>query len=181
VSGSAGCVNTLSHLTTTKLRSNLIMATKHSSGDLHSRIYKKLRSVVPDLLTIEEHGKSKVPGLMDLNMDVLHRTPSKIVIALSHYYKHPSGDMIADPDMEIAVYPDRDAAEALTYQDTYGYRVVYHDGNRVDLRAKKELNAFLHQWLGNLIAQGHRIRPPDLLAAQGSVACDQAVGGHANE
>ena len=71
------------------------MATEHSSGDLHSRIYKKLLDVVPDLLTIEEHGKSKVPGLMDLNMDVLFRTPSKIVIALSHYYKHPSGDMIA--------------------------------------------------------------------------------------
>ena len=157
------------------------MATEHSSGDLHSRIYKKLLNVVPDLLTIEEHGKSKVRGLMDLNLDVLTRTPSKFVIALSHYYKHPSGDMIADPDMEIAVYPDRDAAEALTYQDTFGYRVVYHDGNRVDLRAKKELNAFVHQWLRNLIVQGHRIRPPDLLAAQDSVGCDQAVGGHANE
>jgi|ERR1017187_891354 uncharacterized protein YqiB (DUF1249 family) len=156
------------------------MATEHSSGDLHSRIYKKLLDVVPDLLTIEEHGKSKVPGLMDLNLDVLNRTPSKIVIALSHYYKHPSGDMIADPDMEIAVYPDQEAAEALTYQDTFGYRVVYRD-NKVDVRAKRDLNSFLNTWLGNLIAQGHRIRPPDLLAVQGSVACDQAVGGHANE
>jgi uncharacterized protein YqiB (DUF1249 family) len=156
------------------------MATKHSNGDVHNRIYKKLLDVVPDLLTIEEHGKSKVPGLMDLNIDVLFRTPSKIVIALSHYYKHPSGDMIADPDMEIAVYPDRDAAEALTYQDTFGYRVVYHDGNRVDLRAKKELNAFLHQWLRNLIAQGHRISSTDFLAAQESVACSETVGA-ANE
>src|ERR1035437_8505000 len=132
------------------------MATEHSSGDLHSRIYKKLLDVVPDLLTIEEHGKSEVRGLMDLNFDVLFRTPSKIVIALSHYYKHPSGDMIANPDMEIAVYPDREAAEALTFQDTFGYRVVYSD-NKVDVRAKKELNAFLHQWLRNLIEQGHRI------------------------
>lgn len=153
------------------------MATEHSSEDLYSRIYRKLLNVVPDLLTIEEHGKSEVPGFMDLNLDVLTRTPSKIVIALSHYYRHPSGDMIADPDMEIAVYPDREKAEALTYQDTFGYRVVYHDGNRVDVRAKKELNAFLHQWLRNLIVQGHRIRSTDPLTAQGSVARDQAVGG----
>ena len=157
------------------------MATKHSSGDLHSRIYKKLLTVLPDLPTIKEHGKSKVSGLMDLNLDVLLRTPSKIVIALSHYYKHLSGDMIADPDMEIAVYPDREAAEALTYQDTFGYRVVYHDGNRVDVRAKKELNVFLQQWLRNLILQGHKIGSTDLLAAQSSVSCDQAVGGQANE
>lgn len=155
------------------------MATKHSSGDLHNRICKKLLDVVPDLLTIREHGKSKVPGLMDLNFDVLHRTSSKIVIALSHYYKHPSGDMIADPDMEIAVYPDREAAEALTYQDSFGYRVVYHEGNRVDVRAKRELNSFLNTWLGNLIVQGHRIRQP--APAQESVACSETVGGHANE
>ena len=151
------------------------MATMHSSGDLHSRIYKKLLNVVPDLLTIEEHGKSKVRGLMDLNLDVLTRTPSKIVIALSHYYKHPSSDIIADPDMEIAAYPDREVAEALTYQDTFGYRVVYHDGNRVDVRAKRDLNSFLNTWLGNLIVQGHRIR---LLApAQEPVACNETVGG----
>ena len=155
------------------------MATDHSSGDLHNRIYKKLLHVVPDLMTIEEHGKSEVPGLMNLNFDVLVRTPSKIVIALSHYYKHPSGDMIADPDMEIAVYPDRESAEALTYQDTYGYRVVYRD-NKVDVRAKRDLNSFLNTWLGNLIVQGHKIRSPDLLSAQDSVGHDQAVAGHAN-
>lgn len=125
--------------------------------ELRHGIYRKLLEVVPELLTIEEHGKSVVAGLMDLNLDVLQRTSSKVVIALSHYYKHPSGDMIADPDMEIAVYPDEQAAEALTYQDTFGYRVVYHGENHVDVRAKKDLNSFLHQWLRNLIEQGHRI------------------------
>ena len=59
----------------------------------------------PDLLTIEESGKSKVDGFMDLNLDILHRQPDRILIARSHYWKHGSGDMIADPDMEIAVHP----------------------------------------------------------------------------
>lgn len=75
---------------------------------LQSRIYKKLLVVVPDMHTIESHGKSVVGGgIMDLCFDVLSRTDSKVVIALSHYYKHKSGDMIADPDMEVAVYQSK--------------------------------------------------------------------------
>lgn len=135
------------------------MATKDSSGDIHARIFHKLMDVVPDLLTIEEHGKSVVPEYMDLNLDILHGTPERIIIALSHYHKHPSGDMIADPDMEIAVYPSREYAEALAYQDIWGYRRVYgEDGASVDARAKRELNGFLNQWLTNLIHQGHCIK-----------------------
>jgi hypothetical protein len=32
---------------------------------------------------------------------------------------------------------------------------VYQEGNGVDVKAKKELNEFLLQWLTNLIDQGH--------------------------
>jgi hypothetical protein len=49
--------------------------------------------------------------------------------------------------------------EALTYQDQFGFRVVYPEPGKVDLRAKKELNQFLGQWLKNLIEQGHRLSP----------------------
>jgi hypothetical protein len=49
--------------------------------------------------------------------------------------------------------------EALTFQDTYTYREVHLDGDRVDLKAKKELNEFLLLWLTNLIDQGHRLAP----------------------
>lgn len=136
------------------------MATVNSSRDIYARLFHKLRDVVPSLLTIEESGKSKVDGFMDLNLDVIHKRSSRIIIALSHYYRHPSGDMIPDPDMEIAVYPAKDMAEALAYQDAFGYRRVYGDDNATeDIRAKKELNAFLDQWLSNLIEQGHSIKP----------------------
>ena len=139
------------------------MAGINSSGDLHQRIYKKLQTVIPSLQSIDEHGKSVVPGYMDLNLDVLRRGPTKTVIALSHYYKHPSGDMIADPDMVLAVYSDRAMAEALSYQDSFGYQEVYSQGGAmVDVRTKRELNQFLMQWLSNLIDQGHRIHSPDM-------------------
>jgi uncharacterized protein YqiB (DUF1249 family) len=138
------------------------MAGFNSRGDLHQRIYKKLQTVIPDLQSIDNHGKSVVLGYMDLNLDVLRRGPTKTIIALSHYYKHPSGDMIADPDMVLAVYSDRAMAEALSYQDSFGYQEVYSQGGAmVDVRAKRELNQFLMQWLSNLIVQGHRIHSPE--------------------
>lgn len=134
------------------------MANRNSSRDIHARIYQKLLRVVPDLLTIEESGKSKVDGFMDLNLDILHRRPDRLLIAISHYYKQ-NGDMIADPDMELAVYPLQEKAEAFAYQDCWGYRRVYgDDGATVDIRAKRELNGFLNQWLTNLIQQGHCIK-----------------------
>lgn len=147
------------------------MAENHSSGDLHQQIYKKLLVVIPHLESIAEHGKSVVPGYMDLNLDVLRRTKDKTVIALSHYYKH-GGDSIADPDMVLAVYPDRAMAEALSYQDSYLYQEVYSDGGRlVDIRAKRELNKFLSHWLSNLRIQGHCIQSPVVTVARKDVTC----------
>ena len=130
------------------------------NNKFHQAIYSKLLKVCPDLHTIESHRKSVVGGaIMDLSLDVLSHSDSKIVIALSHYYKHPSGDMIADPDMEVAVYPKQQIAEALSYQDSYIYRTVYsQDRMQVDTKAKQDLNNFLYIWLTNLIEQGHSIK-----------------------
>jgi uncharacterized protein YqiB (DUF1249 family) len=124
---------------------------------IYEKNYKKLLHLIPDLETASfEARKLKADGFMDLNIDMLYKEEDRTVMALSHYYKHPSGDMIPDPDMEIAVYPERKMVEALSYQDTFGYRTVYPEENQVNPRAKKELNAFLSLWLANLISQGHR-------------------------
>ena len=138
------------------------MSSQQPNREIHSKIYHKLLKVIPDLLTIKEAGKSVVENYMDLNLDILHRGPDRIVIALSHYYQHPSGDMIADPDMAIRVSPLDHSAEALSYQDIWGYRQVYvEDGIKVDVKAKRELNWFLSQWLSNLIKQGHCVSAED--------------------
>jgi hypothetical protein len=134
------------------------MATANSTDKSSSDIYHKLLDVIPDLLTIEEAGRSKVTGLMDLGFDVLHRSPERLLIALHHYYRHPSGDMIADPDMEIIVIPKLEQAMAMTYQDCFGFQAVEH-GALIDRRCQRDLNNFLSQWLSNLIEQGHCIIP----------------------
>ena len=125
---------------------------------IYQRIYEKLEQLVGDMEEIPDAKKSQVPGFMDLNLDRLSTDDGATVIALSHYYKHTSGDMIPDPDMEIRVMPDRRAAEALTYQDAYAYRFVYAGaGQLVSADLKRDLNEFLDQWLSNCLAQGHRL------------------------
>lgn len=126
---------------------------------INETIYKKLLRIVPDLAEPKfEAKKLKAEGFMDLNIDILYwdEAHQRCVIALSHYYKHPSGDMIPDPDMEIAIMPSLKMAEALSYQDSFGYHRVYPEPGKVNIRAKKELNSFLNQWLTNIISQGHR-------------------------
>ena len=61
--------------------------------------------------------------------------------------------------MVITIDTKTETVEALSYQDTYIYREVYPEGGQTDVRAKKELNEFLLQWLTNLIDQGHKLVP----------------------
>ncbi len=123
---------------------------------IHHQIYLHLLKLIPSLPPIPTYAKSKVSGYMDLNLDLLEQTSDKSIIALSHYYKHPTGDMIPDPDMTIRVnLPDK-TAEALTYQDIYRYDEVYPDGN-VDEAVKRSLDTFLLQWLKNCVDQKHSL------------------------
>ena len=93
---------------------------------------------------------------MDLHLDRLEKNGGLYTIALSHYYKHQSGDMIPDPDMTMRVDTVAKTVEALTYQDIYRYDEVYPDGI-VNQAIRKSLNSFLSQWLQNCIDQGHRL------------------------
>ena len=120
-------------------------------------IYKRLIRVIPNLYSIKESGKSVVPSFMDFNLDILQRKGDALRIAISHYYKHPSGDMIADPDMEILVNRKTETAEALTYQDTYGYQEVYSEDGSCNQSLLRSLDEFLLMWLNNLYEQGHKI------------------------
>lgn len=118
--------------------------------------YQRLLKLVPDLKSIREYRKLSAEGFMDLSIDILSRDKNRRRVALSHTYKHPSGDLIPDPDMELEVDFDAGTVEALSYQDATVYRVVYPEAGVVAPKAKKELNQFLTVWLKNLQSQGHR-------------------------
>ena len=124
-------------------------------SDIPHKNYRKLSVLLPSLPTIPEYFKSLVPGFMDLHLDYLEKNGGVYKIALSHYYKHPSGDMIPDPDMTMLVDTVGQTVEALTCQDIYRYDEVFVDVE-ADQSIRKSLNNFLSQWLQNCIDQGHR-------------------------
>ncbi len=64
--------------------------------------------------------------------------------------------------MVIRIDTKSETVEALTFQDTYTYREVYRERGQEDVKAKKELNEFLLQWLTNLIDQGHTLVTVDI-------------------
>jgi len=130
--------------------------------DQFDRLYEQLEELIPGLRDLQrgDYRKSEAPGFMDLHLDVVRRTEEELRIALAHNYRQ-SGDMVPDPDMEIRVYliDGWRKAEALTFQDSTRYDMVYPKPNLVNLRLKKSLNDFLAQWLTNLKNQGHKLNP----------------------
>lgn len=129
--------------------------------DFYQANFKKLEQLLPNLRNLPNALKLKAPGYMDLSVDVLERKKMKLVIALSHYYRHSSGDMIPDPDMQMVVYLATETVEALTYQDCFEYRQIYRfDMGVENPTAKKDLNEFLGHWLDNLLEQGYQFVKP---------------------
>lgn len=132
---------------------------------IYEKIYEKLDKLIPlgvsNLQEGEGFTKLKSDGFMDLSIDFLHRNHPKgeqegcFIISMAHNYTQ-NGDLMADPDMEIAVFPEMGMAEALTYQqDGLGiYQRVYPEPGFVNIRTKKELSIFLNKWLVNLKKQG---------------------------
>lgn len=105
--------------------------------------------------SIPDYAKSESGGYMDLHLNRLVAQRERAIrISLAHYFTQ-NGDSIPDPDMEIDIFPDTKMAEALSYQDSTGYQVVYPATGSCYSRRKKELNAFLVNWLKNCIDQGH--------------------------
>lgn len=119
--------------------------------DIYNRIYQKLEYLGVMDFPIGECIHLKSSGFMDL---VIERIGTNHY-SLTHYFEQ-NGDLCPDPDMEIRVFPKEKMAEALSYQDSFGYRVVYPEPGKVDIRTKKELNQFLDMWLSNLKNQGFR-------------------------
>lgn len=127
------------------------------------QIFKKIIVLLPNIDKMEAGQAAKLTsaGFMDLHVDVLSIEQDRTVISMAHYYEQ-NGDKVPDPDMEIALYPKFKMAEALTYQDSFGFKEVYPEPGKVYPTIKKELNSFLNQWLNNIKSQrffleGHRI------------------------
>jgi len=106
--------------------------------------------------TFKEYKKMQSENFMDLNLDVLSISNTETIVSMAHNFVQ-EGDVMADPDMEIRIIPDKHMIEALSFRQDNGgiyYRVYSDDGTLVNPALKDDLNSFLGQWLQNLIDQG---------------------------
>ena len=117
---------------------------------LYQSIYKKLVQIG----ILNNNGKMPhmymkftCDGMMGLNCDRL--TNSMIAIAHNGLL---NGDVMADPDVQIVIYPGKKEAVGITFQNDY--MGIYQDINatgKVNEKLKNEINIFLDDWLSNII------------------------------
>jgi uncharacterized protein YqiB (DUF1249 family) len=129
--------------------------------NIYESIFKKLQQIgILDENGImqAEYMKFTSSVLMDLNVDNLLNNR----IALAHNGIQ-NGDVMADPDVEVRIYPDQKMAEALTFQNDYLdiYQVVYPEPGKYYPKLKKELNEFLNDWLQNIIDAQYQLTEKD--------------------
>jgi len=119
---------------------------------MNKQICKDIFKQLQTLGILDDKGTMKVSymrfeaeGLMDLHVDKLLAT--RLSVAHNGVL---NGDIMADPDMEITIYPERQEAEAQTFQNDY--LGIYQEPED-----KRELNVFLHDWLTNIIDAEYKL------------------------
>jgi uncharacterized protein YqiB (DUF1249 family) len=116
--------------------------------------YKKLKRL--GILDVD-YIKKRVAGYQDLIVEKIEDNPKYKIISMAHYFEQ-NGDLMADPEMTVKIYPTG-MCEALSYRldslqiDEYVYQTVGGQ-EMVNTKRKTELNNFLKTWLNNLIGQG---------------------------
>ena len=98
---------------------------------------------------------------MRFAVEVLRRQlPGRVVLSLAHYYEQ-NGDLVPDPEMEVMVDFANRTVEALSISQATGRHARVYEGTTLNLREKREQNAFLGMWLLNLRRQGYRLKPAE--------------------
>lgn len=125
---------------------------------IYKKNFEKLIKLAPEIsgLKVGSLLYSHVKNYMNLSLEVLSETERHIDITLAHYFE-VNGDLIPDPDMTIRIFKKFPMIEALSYQDSFGYKRVYLDDDRFYPKLKKDLNQFLGTWLKNCLMQGHKL------------------------
>jgi len=113
-----------------------------------------------DLAYPEAYLKLRLPGDSFMPLVIERIGPTRLSVA--HYYvcDEWSGELAADPDVEIFIGADPWVPLAIQHPPPFGYMVAAElsdDGRRVERlnrKAQADLATFVNQWAHNLQAQG---------------------------
>lgn len=113
-----------------------------------AELYRKLGQIIPDIdgLRPGQWRVSRAAGCMDLYLEVEESVGDRTVLTLAHYFEE-NGDKLHDPRMRVWVDMRVRIAGALSYETAFG--------SAESASSEAGNNAFLREWLDNLIEQGH--------------------------
>lgn len=119
-------------------------------GHNATELYQMLSQLISELDGLRPgHGRvSRVPGFMDLYLEVAESVGERSVLTLAHYFEE-NGDKIPDPRMRVWIDPYARIAGALSYETAFG--------SAESASSEAGNNAFLREWLINLIEQGYTL------------------------
>jgi uncharacterized protein YqiB (DUF1249 family) len=119
--------------------------------DICKTNFLKLLALWPTLREMKP-TKIDVPRGTPLYVDVLSRRGSTAMLSLSQYCILPSGHVVADPTMIVAVNAGTGTVEALVFQNYLGMRHTHSDQVEKigDLAVVTPMNQFLGHWLANV-------------------------------
>lgn len=132
------------------------------SSNRYRTIYAKLVQLIGDPKTLPPYKKGQADKEMDLHVERLLVGGEATMVSLAHYIESEEDDPIANPLLEVKVYPTRQEAEVVNYQDQVTFLTGYPAPGKADNAVKQELNTFLEQWLEKLLGQGYMFVEVDL-------------------
>lgn len=138
---------------------------------INESIYHKLMQLIPSFESqagTRCKRTSHISHRRDLHYRYIEDAADGHYIALSHDYIDATNlDIVPDPEMLIRIVPEKQFAEAVSYQDQFAYNQVRqeHEGEPfIHYKLLGELNEHLNGWLSRLIVYGHSI---DISAERG--------------
>lgn len=125
--------------------------------------YYRMLRLVPDLSRLPRHCVSRVPGCLELHLEVRHlwRYTSDLVLT----YRFATQDEVqSEPQLNIRLYHDARSAEAIS-GILHGHGALDALDPQFTLHHKWILNRFLYKWLSYCLRRGHCFHCPSLSSA----------------
>lgn len=132
--------------------------------DLYERNYIGLRRLIPQLPTDGGVLRSRVPGGLDLHLQLLERHRYTTDLTLTYLFEKPEG-LRAEPDLQVRIYHDARQAEVMSAH--LRHWPEFAADHCPGLHARWRANRFLWKWLNYCLHQGHRF---DIESATSPVA-----------
>ena len=132
--------------------------------DLYENNFIKLRKLIPDLGHTDNAIISRVPGHLDLYLNIVERSKFTSTFYLSYCFPTDHG-LKMEPNLKIRIYHDAQLAEAMAGHLHHG-RLVLDNLPADALKEKWQLNRFLNKWLGYCLKQGHSFAVAEKLSLE---------------